>query len=182
MVSRLLWPKGAAELVEAGRLLRKRGNRVRVQLVGTPDSSSSLAIPEARLHEWVAAGEVEWLGHRDDIPGIWRQSSIAVLPSYYNEGIPRSLLEAAACGRAVVTTDMPGCREVVDPGVTGFLVAPRNAQALAEALEILVRDPELRREMGRKGRELIERDLTEKHVVEQTLELYRKSLHKEGSH
>jgi glycosyltransferase involved in cell wall biosynthesis len=115
---------------------------------------------------------VEWLGHRDDIPEIWRQSHIAVLPSYYREGIPRSLLEAAACGRVVVTTDMPGCREVVEDGVSGYLVPPRNVEALTVTLEKLVRDPVLRQRMGREGRELVERDLTETHVVEQTMAVY----------
>jgi glycosyltransferase involved in cell wall biosynthesis len=178
MVSRLLWPKGVGELIEAGRLLRKRGNLVTIQLIGKPDESSRLSVPETKLDEWVAEGSAEWLGHRDDIPQIWRQAHIAVLPSYYREGIPRSLLEAAACGRPVVTSDMPGCREVVEHGVSGFLVPPHNVDALAQALESLVRDPDLRRRMGLKGRELIERDLTEQHVVEQTMATYQKILDK----
>jgi len=176
LVSRLLWPKGVGELVEAGQRLKARGCQVRIQIVGLPDSTSRVAVPEATLKQWVANGAIEWLGHRDDIPEIWQQSSIAVLPSYYREGIPRSLLEAAACGRAVVTTDMPGCREVVEHGVTGFLVPPRDVEALVEALETLVRDPDLRKRMGRKGRELIEADLTEAHVVDQTMAVYRKLL------
>jgi len=174
LVSRLLWPKGVAELVEAGQRLKARGCPVRIQIVGMPDQSSRRAVPREILEKWVLAGDIEWLGQRDDIPEIWRQSHIAALPSYYREGIPRSLLEAASCGRAVVTTDMPGCREVVEHSVTGFLVPPRNIDALVEALERLVRDPELRRRMGRQGRKLIETDLTEEHVVEQTMAVYRK--------
>jgi len=172
LVSRLLWPKGVGELVEAGRRLRAHGLPVTIQIVGMPDVTSGQAVPAATLEQWAAEGAVEWLGHRDDIPEIWRQSHIAVLPSYYREGIPRSLMEAAACGRPVVTTDMPGCREVVKEGVSGYLVTPRDVEALTATLEKLVRDPALRQRMGRKGRELIERDLTEAYVVEQTMDVY----------
>ena len=172
LVSRLLWPKGVGELVEAGRRLRADGLPVIIQIVGMPDLTSRQAVPASTLEQWAAEGSIEWLGHRDDIPEIWRQSHIAVLPSYYREGIPRSLLEAAACGRVVVTTDTPGCREVVEDGVSGYLVPPRDTDALTATLERLVRDPVLRQRMGRKGRELIERDLTEAHVVEQTMAVY----------
>jgi glycosyltransferase involved in cell wall biosynthesis len=173
MVSRLLWPKGVRELVDAGTTLRERGIRVRIRLVGMPDPTSRVSVPEAQLRKWDAEGAVEWLGHRDDIPEIWRDSTIGVLPSYYREGIPRSLLEAAACGRAIVTTDMPGCREIVLHGENGLLVPPRDALALADAIAALINDPAGRRRMGQAGRARVEREFSEKQVVEQTLALYQ---------
>ena len=126
MVSRMLWPKGIGELVEAGRILRARGKNINIQLVGAPDKSSRLSVPEAQLLKWQSEGEIEWLGFQEDIPAVWKLSNIAVLPSYYREGIPRCLLEAASCGRAIITTDTPGCREIVKDGLNGILIPPRD--------------------------------------------------------
>ena len=172
MVSRLLWPKGVRELVEAGQTLSARGVDVIIRLVGKPDEASRLSVPEGQLREWQVQGLVEWLGFQEDIPAIWSEAAIAVLPSYYREGIPRSLLEAAASGRAVVTTDMPGCREIVEDGVNGILVRPRDAVALADALERLIKSPALRATMGRAGRERVLEHFTERQVVAQTLAVY----------
>ena len=176
LVSRMLWPKGVGELVEATRILRGRGRQIKVQLVGIPDTSSRVAIQQEQLLKWQSEGIVEWLGYREDVPELWRHSHIAVLPSYYREGIPRSLLEAAASGRAIVTTDMPGCREIVRNGYNGLLVPPRDPVAIADALEQLLDDAELRQRMGRAGRELVENEFAEEHVVAQTLSVYRKLL------
>jgi len=173
MVSRMLWPKGVGELVDAARILRKRGKPVNIQLVGVPDPSSRVSVPERQLLEWQAEGVVDWLGYREDVADIWRHSNIAILPSYYREGIPRSLLEAAACGRAIVTTDMPGCREIVQHGRNGLLVSPRSPAAIADAIDLLADDPDLRRRMGQVGREMVEREFAEEHVVAQTLDVYR---------
>jgi glycosyltransferase involved in cell wall biosynthesis len=173
LVSRLLWPKGVRELVDAGAILRERGIRVRIRLVGMPDPTSRVSVPEEQLRNWNAQGAVEWLGHRDDISEIWRDSTIGVLPSYYREGIPRSLLEAAACGRAIVTTDMPGCREIVRHGYNGLLVPPRDAAALADAIAELVTNPARRRQMAKAGRERVEQEFSEQRVVAQTLMLYQ---------
>jgi glycosyltransferase involved in cell wall biosynthesis len=128
------------------------------------------------LQAWHDQGDIEWLGYQDDIPAIWRQAAIAVLPSYYREGIPRSLLEAASSGRPVVTTDMPGCREIVEDGVNGFLVAPRDVETLAAALEKLIKDPALRARMGRAGRERVLQHFTERQVVARTLDTYQQLL------
>ena len=174
LVSRMLWPKGIGELVQAARILRERGVAVRIRLVGTPDTTSRVAVPAGQLAQWQAEGLVEWLGHRDDIPELWRTSNIAVLPSYYREGVPRSLLEAAACGRAIVTTDMPGCREIVEHGVNGLLVPPRDASALADAIAQLAADAAMRRRMGQAGRALVEKVFSEESTVEQTLAVYRR--------
>jgi glycosyltransferase involved in cell wall biosynthesis len=173
LVSRMLWPKGIGELVEAARILRERGVAVKVRLVGMPDTTSRVSVPEQQLAQWNAQGVVEWLGHRDDIPELWRTSTIAVLPSYYREGVPRSLLEAAACGRAIVTTDMPGCREIVQHGINGLLVPPRDARAIAAAIEELVADPAMRQRMGVAGRALVEKGFSEEYIVEQTLAVYQ---------
>ncbi len=172
MVSRMLWPKGVAELVEAARILQQRGRPVRVQLVGVPDPSSRVSIPERQLLEWQAEGTIEWLGYREDVADIWEHSNIAILPSYYREGIPRSLLEAAACGRAIVTTDAPGCREIVRHGRNGLLIKPRSPAAIADAIDQLAGDPDLRQRMGQAGREMVERDFAEELVVAQTLDVY----------
>lgn len=176
LVSRMLWDKGVAELVEAMRLLGARGHRLRTVLVGAPDRDSPLAIPERQLRAWADAGHVEWWGQRDDIPEIWRQSHIAALPSYYGEGVPKSLIEAAASGRPVVATDMPGCREIVRDGENGLLAPPRDPHGLAGAIERLVKDPALRLRMGRSGRRRVLEGYSEQHVIDQTLELYRKLL------
>ena len=127
--ARLLWDKGLAELVAAARQLRDEGRPVRVLLAGTPDPGNPAAVPEATVHGWEAEGLVEWLGHVEDMPALFRSVDLVVLPSY-REGLPKGLIEAAACGRPLVTTDVPGCREVVTDGVEGLLVPARDAQAL----------------------------------------------------
>jgi glycosyltransferase involved in cell wall biosynthesis len=119
---------------------------------------------------------VEVLGHRGDIAGVLAACSLVVLPSYYGEGLPKVLVEAAACGRAVVTTDMPGCRDAVEPGTTALLVPPRDAQALAQAIRILLEDPARRLSMGAAARRLAEREYAIEHIVAQHLELYRSLL------
>ncbi len=173
MVSRMLWHKGVGELVEAARLLRQRGVPLRVVLVGSPDPENPASIPERQLRDWNASGDVAWWGERSDIAKIWANCHIAVLPSFYREGLPKSLLEAAACGRPLVAADVFGCREVVRDGATGLLVPPRDARALADALERLAKDPDLRRRMGAAARDLVAREMSEQVVVAQTMALYR---------
>jgi glycosyltransferase involved in cell wall biosynthesis len=173
MVSRMLWPKGIAELVEAARILKGRQLPVRIQLIGEPDPDNRDSVPVSCLKEWNSQGIVSWLGYRDNIPQIWANSNLAVLPSFYREGVPRSLMEAAACGRALIAADMPGCREIVQHGKNGLLVPPRDAEALADAIEQLVNDPDKRRRMGLTGRQLVEQDFAETHVITETLALYR---------
>jgi glycosyltransferase involved in cell wall biosynthesis len=172
MVSRMLWDKGVGELVEAARLLQRRGVPLRVVLVGSPDPENPASIPERQLWDWDASGDVAWWGERSDVANIWANCHIAVLPSY-REGLPKSLLEAAACGRPLVATDVSGCREVVRDGATGLLVPPRDARALADALERLARNRDLRRRMGAAARDLVTREMSEQVVVAQTVALYR---------
>ena len=173
MVSRMLWDKGVGELVQAARLLRERKVRLKVVLVGSPDPENPASIPERQLRDWDSSGDVAWWGERSDIAKIWADSHIAVLPSYYGEGVPKSLLEAGACARPMLATNMSGCREIVVDGITGILVPPRDVAALADGLEALARDKPLRQRLGAAARELVEREFSEAQVVEQTMALYR---------
>ena len=176
LVARMLWEKGISEFVEAARRLRARKVVARFLLVGAPDSENPAAIPRARLQDWHREGVVEWLGQRSDIAEILADSHIACLPSYYREGLPKSLLEALAAGRPIVAADVPGCREAVRHGDNGFLVPNRDPEALAEALATLIQDPSLRQRMGASGRRRAETEFASSLVCEATLALYRELL------
>jgi glycosyltransferase involved in cell wall biosynthesis len=169
--ARMLWDKGVREFVEAARELRRRGVAARFALVGPTDPANPAAITEAELRRWQAAGDVEWWGTQSDMPSVYAAASIVCLPSY-REGIPRSLIEAAACGRPIVATDVPGCRDVVQPGQNGLLVPPRSALALADALRILLASSGLRSEMGHAGRDRAERELGPEAVIGKVLTVY----------
>jgi len=173
--ARMLWDKGVAEFVEAASLLKSRSINARFALVGEPDIENPASITENQLKMWESGGAVEWWGRREDMPQVLKQSHIVCLPSY-REGLPKSLLEAASCGRAIVTTDVPGCREVVRDGENGFLVEARNSTALADALAKLLADKELRQRMGRNGRERVLKEYSQELVVEQVLQVYREAL------
>jgi len=171
-VSRMLWDKGIRELVDAARLLRDRGVALRVRLVGPTDDNPA-SIPQETLDAWRREGVVEVAGPSDDIAGEYARAHIAVLPSYYGEGLPKSLLEAAACGRPMVATDWPGCREICRDGVTGLGVPPRDAEALADALARLAGDAALRDRLGAEARRVAETAFAEPIVLAATLALYR---------
>lgn len=172
LVARMLWDKGIGEYVEAARILRKKNVQARLLLVGAPDADNPAAIPEKQLMQWNTEGIVEWLGHRDDIPEILSTSHIVCLPSY-REGLPKSLLEGLAAGKPIVTTDVPGCREVVENGINGILVPPKQAPALADALATLISNPSMRQDFGAKGRVRAEREFASTRVIDATLALYR---------
>jgi glycosyltransferase involved in cell wall biosynthesis len=148
--------------------------KARVALVGTPDPDNPSSVTEAQLKAWHAEGAVEWWGYRADMAEVLRQAHIVCLPSTYGEGVPKCLLEAAASGRAIVATDIPGCREAVRHGENGLLVPPRDPAALAEALESLLADAARRREMGERGRRLAVEEFSEQRVVAETLALYER--------
>lgn len=169
--ARMLWDKGVGEFVDAARQLRQRGVNARFVLVGDPDEENPARVPKQQLAEWHNEGVVEWWGRREDMPQILAQSHIVCLPSY-REGLPKSLLEAASCGRPIVTTDVPGCREIVRDGDNGLLVEVRNATVLAEALAKLLADPELQQQMGRRGREIVLSEFSQEKIVSQVLGLY----------
>ncbi|MDR0673709.1 MAG: glycosyltransferase family 4 protein [Zoogloeaceae bacterium] len=170
--ARMLKDKGILEFVEAARRLRQNGCEARFALVGEPDPGNPASLTEANIDEWLAEGVVEYFGYRSDMPEVLKMSSLVVLPSYH-EGMPRALMEAQACGRAVVTTDVPGCRDAITPNVTGLLVPPRDAAALAEAIGALLDDRERLQAMGKAGRALAEEAFDVREVVRQHLEIYR---------
>jgi glycosyltransferase involved in cell wall biosynthesis len=170
--ARMLWDKGVAEYVEAARLLRDRRRPVDLLLAGEPDPGNPASVPEHVIRGWVADGLVQWLGHVADMPQLFRTIDCVVLPSY-REGLPKGLIEAAACALPLITTDVPGCREVVTDGVDGLLVPVKNALALADAIERLQADPPLRLRLGTAARDKALAQFDERNVVERTLSVYR---------
>jgi len=172
MVSRMLWDKGVGELVEAAKILRDANDPIDVTLVGIPDPENPASIPNAQLEAWQREGLVKWLGYQEDIARVWAASTIAVLPTTYGEGVPKALIEAAACARPIIATDVPGCREIVLAGESGLLIPPRDTAALVEAIRRLSHDAGLRKRMGERGRTLAAGGFSEETVVEQTLALY----------
>jgi len=176
MAGRMLWDKGVAEFVEAARRVKREGAMARFVLVGGCDPENPGAVPRELLHQWTRAGTAEWWGQREDMPMVFSQAHVVCLPSSYGEGVPTVLIEAAASGRAIVTTDMPGCREVVRHGENGLLVPPRNPEALAEAIATLLKDPALRARMGACGREIAVQEFSQERMVRETLEVYRELL------
>lgn len=171
--ARLLKDKGVREFVQASRILRDRGVSARFWLIGSPDTGNPSSVTESEVAQWGEEGVIEPLGYRSDVGTLFSQSNIVVLPSYYGEGLPKVLIEAAACGRAVVTTDHPGCRDAIEPGQTGVLVPVRDATALADAIQSLIEDPVRRRQMGTAGRALAEREFAIEKVVEAHLKVYQ---------
>jgi glycosyltransferase involved in cell wall biosynthesis len=147
-IGRMIHPKGVDVLMAASRVLAQRGVPLTIDLYGQADADNPEAIEPANLKDWSAEGHGCWHGPTRDVIGVWKQSDIFVLPARSREGLPRALLEAAACGRAAVVTDVPGCRSFVRHGIEGLIVPPENAEALADALETLARDPALRRRLG----------------------------------
>lgn len=172
LVARMLWDKGVGEFVAAAKHLHKEGVRARFVLVGEPDMANPATVPEARLRAWHGRDGIEWWGQREDMPAVLKQAHIACLPSY-REGLPKSLLEAAACGLPIVTTDTPGCREVVTDGDNGFLVPVKQVDALAAALRKLILDADMRRLMGGRSRARAVALFSQTKVIEETLLVYR---------
>ncbi|MBO9480329.1 glycosyltransferase [Salinisphaera sp. G21_0] len=176
LAARLLKEKGVLEFVEAARLLKDRGVASHFCLVGTPDPGNPSSVSDKEIEHWRASGLIEPLGYRTDIADVFANANLVVLPSYYGEGLPKVLIEAAATGRAVITTDQPGCRDAIEPNVTGLLVPPRDALALADAIEDLLANSELRQSMGNAGRKLAERDYGIEKVVKAHLQIYQELL------
>ncbi|BDW95415.1 hypothetical protein MACH10_11000 [Thalassospira tepidiphila] len=167
-VARMLRSKGLDELIEAARILKSRDRNYRVLLVGAADPANPDSVSEEDVGVWQSEGLVEWLGKRSDIAALLRDADLAVLPSW-REGLPKSLLEAAASGLAMVATDVPGCREIVRHGENGILVPLRDSTALADAIEELMEDDTRRKAYGKAARELVERDLCDSVIITQTL-------------
>ena len=170
--ARLILEKGIQEFVEAAINCKATYPQWRFALVGTADYQSPSAISRPQIEQWVDAGSIEWFGYQHDMPAVYRQCAIVCLPSFYMEGLPKCLLEAAAAGRPVVTTNSVGCREAIIDGETGILVPVRDAEALAQALLRLMNDPALRERMGAAGRERAIREFDINTVVARHLAIY----------
>jgi glycosyltransferase involved in cell wall biosynthesis len=169
LVARLLWEKGIGEFIEAARLVREQCPKARFQLLGFFDVENQTSIPRSTVDTWAAEGLIEYLGTTDDVRTFLAAADCVVLPSY-REGIPRSLLEAAAMGRFVIATNAPGCRDTVDDGITGLLCKPRDAVDLADKmLRFLALDQASRTAMGEAGRRKMEREFDERIVINRYL-------------
>ncbi len=174
--ARMLREKGVEEFVAAADQLRAWGVSAEYLLAGAIDPGNPGSLSLEQLNDWTRSGVVKYLGLVQDIPDLFSSCHIICLPSYYREGLPKSLVEAAACGRAIVTTDHPGCRDVVQDGVNGLLVPIRDVPSLAVALKRLIDNADLRQRFGAAGRELAASEFDLNIVIEQTLEVYEKLL------
>ncbi len=179
LASRLIKEKGVVEYVAAARALRAEGLDVRFCLAGTVDNGNPSAISQEMLDQWVEEGAIDYLGHIDQIEDLLHVATLVVLPSY-REGTPRILLEAAAAGKPIVATDVPGCREVVKHGVNGLLVPAGDAEALAEAMRSVLSNPDMLKKFGTNSRD-IALDFCESKVISQTAEVYLKAQLKTGA-
>jgi glycosyltransferase involved in cell wall biosynthesis len=174
-VGRLLDDKGVRTLISAHETLLSRGLQIRLLIAGERDPANPASIPLAEIEQWRRMPGVEMLGHVSDIDAVWRQAHIAILPSR-REGLPKSLLEAAACGRPIVATDVPGCREIARSGINADLVPPDEPDALADAVARLAKDPDLRRRYGEAGRRMVEDTFSSEMIGRQTVALYDRLL------
>jgi len=176
VATRLLWEKGLREYVQAARLLKNSGHDVEFLLAGDPDPGNPASIQTEQLMAWRNEGIINFLGYVDDMPGLFSRVDVAVLPSY-REGLPQCMLEAAACGLPLIATDVPGCREIVEDGINGLLIPPRNSAALAEAIAHLDRNRAQCRVLGDASRRKVLQDFDEKTILRMTLNVYREILH-----
>jgi len=176
VVSRMIAAKGIADAVKAARRARALGAPIELNLFGAPDPSNRDAISEAVLRKWSGEPGIAWHGRTDDVAKVWREHHVALLLSYYREGLPRTLLEAAAAGRPIITTDAPGCRELVRHRQEGILVPPRDIETAAQALVELAGDPALRKRLGTAGSARVREQFTEDAIKQAVGGLYRSLL------
>lgn len=176
LASRMLWDKGIGEFVAAAKILHQRHSSVNFVLVGDPDPENPSSVPEEQLIAWREKGLVDWWGRQSDMPDVFRRAHIVCLPTSYGEGVPKVLLEAAACGRPIIATDSPGCREIVRSGDNGLLVPVNDSAALSSAIELLIENPALRRQMGARGRDIVVQEFSVEKVVSETVAVYKELL------
>jgi glycosyltransferase involved in cell wall biosynthesis len=172
-VGRLIWTKGVGELIEATKNLRNEGLKFTLQIIGYPDERNPDTVPKKYLEELNANGTIQWIGRQTDMPRFYRAANILALPTNYNEGLPLTLLEAASCGRCLISTDAPGCREIVRPGVNGILVPPKTVKELTDAMRTLIQDPEMRARFGQNSTRIVKEEFSSEIVVSKLLELYQ---------
>jgi len=171
--SRMLWDKGIQDLIDACQLLIKKGHRLQLNVAGLLDHDTRGAIPEKDILKWHERGYINWLGEISDMATLLKQSDVVVLPTYFREGVPRILIEAAACGRPCIATDVSGCRKVVLDGRTGYLVPTHSPQVIAEKLKLFLDDYSLVEKMGKEGRALVESTFEQSIVIEQIFQTYK---------
>ena len=177
LAARLLWEKGIGEFIEAARILKQSGREIECILAGMPDPGNPRSVPREQVEAWVGEGLVTWLGHVEDMPTLLRSVDVMALPSYYREGVPKSLIEGAASGLALVTTNLPGCREIVpEDDVDGLHVPPRDAGLLAQRLAMLDDDRALLRRLGKRARENSLAHFDERTVISRTIAVYSELL------
>ena len=174
MPARLVWYKGRGRLRRSRAPAAAGGVAIRMALVGEPPAHNRASVPRSQLEAWVAQGVIEWWGYQPDMPRVYAGCHIVCLPSFYGEGIPRALLEAAACARPIVTTDIPGAARSSSDGDNGLLVPPRAPRRWPTALRTLAEDPGLRLAMGRRGRERAVAEFSLDRVVAATLAVYQR--------
>ena len=170
--SRMIIEKVIYEFVDAARLLHLEFPNVRFVLVGKIDSGNPSSIDYFEIMSWEKEGIIEWWGHQSDMVTVLNKSTMVVLPTFYGEGLPKVLLEAAACSKPIISTNVPGCKEIVRHEVNGLLIPPKDEVALAEAIRRLLDNPEFARQLGENGREIVQNEFSEALVVEKTFEVY----------
>jgi glycosyltransferase involved in cell wall biosynthesis len=173
LVARMLWEKGVSDFVEAARQLRSMDPPARFVIVGRPDAGNPGSISVAKLDRWKDDGSVEWWGWRSDIPELLSRASLLVLPTRYGEGVPRVLVEAAAAGLPVVASDVPGCRAIVQDGISGWLVPVGDVARLVHTIGSALQDPLRRRSLGEAGRRVVRDRFSVELVVELYSEVFR---------
>ena len=174
--ARMLWAKGIQDFVDCVKKINYNKKIARFVLVGIPDKENPDAIPIEKLKEWNNSGIVEWWGHQSDMPTVYHKSTIVCLPTSYGEGLPKSLLEAASCGRPIITYDVPGCREIVKDGYNGYLVQPKSIDGLVEAIILLINNYKLCVQMGKNGRKLVEKHFTQEKIARETIAVWEEVL------
>jgi len=174
--ARMLWDKGVGDFVECAKQLTKLGAKFRFALVGDPDPCNPNSVSEDQLKHWVSEGVLEWWGRCEDMPSVYKQTSIVCLPSTYGEGLPKALLEAASSSIPIVTYDVPGCREIVIDGKNGFLVPPKDIAALTNSINMLLNDGDMRKRFGNYGRDMVINEFSQERVVEETLDVWTEVL------
>lgn len=175
-VGRMIRSKGLEVLVAAKRELMRRNVDVAIHLYGRTDEDNPDDIPASQIEAWQRDGLVSWFGHVADIRSVWARANVSVLPAITREGMPRAVLEAAACERPLIVTDVPGCRHFVRDGIEGLIVPPGNAIALAEAIQVLIEDPKLAAAIGARGRQRVLDGFTERHVCDGIRLAYHEAL------
>lgn len=172
MACRLLKDKGVYQFVEAAKIVKQSYPDSEFWLIGSVDTDNPNSVSQQEVDDWAREGLIIALGHRDDIPELFSQSNIVTMPSFYGEGVPKVLIEAAACGRPIVTTDNPGCRDVVIDNTTGLLVPIKDSNALANALIGLLSDDDRRMKMGQQARQFAVKEFDVNNVASSHLEIY----------